>query len=161
MQQTHSTECSRIEENATYTAETHHILAKRQKCWFTILQLIPAIATAMLSALVAGQIGAHWVEVVTVIAAIVTAIGTVMNPQQSYYEHLNAAKAFTAIKHDARARREIFGPGTADKENEVFVSALHDRYNDLTRLSPPTEDWAFERARKRIQRGIHEPDAKD
>lgn len=161
MQQAHSIECSRIVENATYTAETHHILAKRQKLWFTILQLIPAIATALLSTLVAGQITAPWVEVLTATAAIITAVGTVMNPQGSYYGHLNAAKEFTTIKHDARELQGVLGQGAPDREEEVRVTALHDRYNSLTRLSPPTEDWAFEKARERIQRGIHEPDAKD
>lgn len=161
MQQTHCDECSRIEENATYTAETHHILAKRQMRWFKIFQLVPAIATAFLSSLVVGQIGPHCLSIVALIAAIVTAIGTVMNPQRSYFEHLDAAKAFTMIKHDARALRDTFGPDAPDRENESCVRGLHDRYNDLTRLSPPTEDWAFEEARKRIQRGVHQPDAEN
>lgn len=160
MRQNYSDECSRVEDNATYTAETHHILAKRQKLWFRIFQLVPAIATALLTTFVAGQIIPHWFSDVALVAAVVTAIGTVVNPQQSYFRHLSAAKAFTVIKHDARALRETFGPNASDPQNDVCVRALHERYNDVTRLSPPTEDWAFEKARERIKRGIHEPDAK-
>jgi len=159
MLEAHCKECERIEENCMFTAETHHILAKRQKRWFVILQLVPAVTSALLGTLVVGQVVPRWVGIIAVVSAIVTAIGTVMNPQQGYFEHLNAAKAFTTMKHDARALREVFGVGTTDKEFAGIVKSLHDRYNDLVRLSPPTEDWAFEKARQRIRRGVHKPDA--
>lgn len=111
MQDTHCKECKRIQENSTYSAETHHIMAKRQKLWFTIFQLIPAITSALLGTLVVGQVVPSWVGIIVLLTTIVTAVGTVMNPQQGYFEHSNAAKAFTAMKHDARALYEIFGPG--------------------------------------------------
>src|SRR5258708_25390812 len=106
MLENHCTECGRIEENCTYTAETHHIIAKRQRSWYTFFQLIPAIVSAVAGTLVVGNIVPPWVGVAALIAAIVTAMGTVMNPQQGYFEHLVAAKAFTALKHDARALPE-------------------------------------------------------
>jgi hypothetical protein len=152
-------ECARIEENATYSAETHHILAKRQQLWFKIFQLIPAIATAVIGTLTVGQVVPRWVGIVGLITAVVTAIGTVLNPQQSYYEHVSAAKAFTVMKHDARATREL-GERSANQDLAVSVQGLHDRYNDLVRIAPVTEDWAFEKARKRIQAGLHSPDEK-
>src|SRR5215470_13635231 len=90
-------ECARIEENVTYSAETHHILAKRQQLWFKIFQLVPAIATALIGTLTVGQVVPRWVGIVGLITAVVTAIGTVLNPQQNYYEHICAAKAFTVM----------------------------------------------------------------
>lgn len=92
-QSIHCEECARIEENSTYSAEAHHILAKRQQLWFKTLQLVPAIATAVIGTLTVGQVVPQWVGVVGLISAVVTAIGTVLNPQQSYYEHVTAAKA--------------------------------------------------------------------
>ncbi len=160
MLENHCTECGRIEENCTYTAETHHIIAKRQRSWYTFFQLIPAIVSAVAGTLVVGNIVPPWVGVAALIAAIVTAMGTVMNPQQGYFEHLVAAKAFTALKHDARALREAFGPVASDREGAILVRSLHDRYNELIRLTPPTDDWAFEKAQERIQKGVHTPDGK-
>ena len=95
-----------------------------------------------------GQVVPRWVGIVGLITAVVTAIGTVLNPQQSYYEHVSAAKAFTGLKHDARAIRE-FGERSNNEDLTASVNRLHDRYNDLIRIAPITEDWAFERARKR------------
>ncbi len=155
----HCNECLRIEENSTYSAETHHILAKRQQLWYKLFQLIPAIATAVIGTLTVGQVVPRWVGIVGLITAVVTAIGTVLNPQQSYYDHVTAAKAFTAMKHDARAIRESSELSTSESLT-VSVKSLHDRYNDLVRIARVTEDWAFERARKRIQAGVHSPDEK-
>jgi hypothetical protein len=89
--------------------------------------------------------------------AVITAVGTVINPQRSFFQHLSAAKAFTIMKHDARAAVDRASSLT-DKESEYISEGLHGRYNDLVRLAPPTEDWAFEKARERIQSGVHRPD---
>jgi len=159
MNVTQSNECSRIEESATYSAEVHHILAKRQQFWFKALQLIPAIATALIGTLTVGQVVPPWVGIAGLVTAVVTAIGTVLNPQQSYYEHLGAAKAFTVLKHDARSAKET-GDLAASENLSITMSCIHDRYNDLVRIAPATEDWAFEKARKRIHAGVHQPDEK-
>jgi hypothetical protein len=155
----HCNECLRIEESSTYSAETHHILAKRQLLWYKVFQLIPAIATAVIGTLTVGKVVPQWVGIVGLITAVVAAIGTTLNPQQSYYEHLSAAKAFTTMKHDARAIRKN-AEYSATEDLTVSVNCLHDRYNDLVRVAPVTEDWAYEKARKRIRAGVHAPDDK-
>jgi hypothetical protein len=155
----HCNECLRIEEHSTYSAETHHVMAKRQMLWYKTFQLVPAVATAILGTLTVGQIVPHWVGAIGLISAVITAIGTTLNPQQSYYEHVNAAKAFTTMKHDARSIRE-FGERSESNDLSVSVKCLHDRYNDLVRVAPATADWAYEKARKRIHAGVHTPDAK-
>jgi hypothetical protein len=150
-------ECARVEENSTYSAETHHIMAKRQDSLYNLTQLAPALAAAVMGTLTVGQVVPTWFGSAATVAAVVTAIGTVLNPQRSYFTHLSAAKAFTVMKHDARAARDRVLDMTADEATCTSVS-LHDRYNDLVRISPPTEDWAFEKARKRVQGGVHRPD---
>jgi hypothetical protein len=72
--------------------------------------------------LVVGQVVPTWVGVAATFAAVVTAIGTVMNPQRCYYDHLTAAKAFTAIKHDACEVREL-GP-ILDDEKAASLEAV-------------------------------------
>lgn len=151
-------ECRRIEEDSTYTAEAHHLLAKRQLFWYKASQMLPAVITAGIVTAIASYPLPTWVSILALVSAVVTAIASVLNPQKGYYDHLSAAKAFTVMKHDARELGELARSGTTD----VVLSAkcLHDRYNDLVRTAPMTEDWAFEKARKRIQDGVHESDAK-
>lgn len=150
-------ECARVEENSTYSAEAHHIMAKRQDRLYSFTQLVPALASAAMGALVVGQVVPSWVGIASLFAAGITAIGTVLNPQRSFFQHLSAAKAFTVMKHDARAARDR-SPSLTDEQCDCICESLHDRYNDLVRTAPPTEDWAFKKARKRIQSGVHSPD---
>lgn len=150
-------ECSRVEENSTYSAETHHIMAKRQDLLYTVTQLVPALAAATMGTLVVGQVVPAWVGVAATIAAGVTAVGTVLNPQRTFFEHLSAAKAFTVMKHDARAARDR-APSMTNEQADCISENLHERYNDLVRTAPPTADWAFDKARARIQSGVHRPD---
>ena len=133
-------------------------MAKRQDSVYTLTQLVPALAAAAMGTLAVGQVVPVWVGVAATIAAIVTAIGTVLNPQRSCFQHLSAAKAFTVLKHDARAARDRDLLLT-DEEAACLSTSLHDRYNDLVRMAPPTEDWAFNKARVRVQSGVHKPDA--
>lgn len=150
-------ECARVEENSTYSAETHHTMAKRQDLVYRMTQLVPALAAAAMGTLTVGQVVPAWVGVAATIAAVITAVGTVLNPQRSFFQHLAAAKAFTVLKHDARAARDR--SSILSNEEALCVSAnLHERYNDLVRMAPPTEDRAFNRARARIQSGVHKPD---
>ena len=149
--------CLQLQENATYSAETHHILAKRQQLWYKVFQLFPAITSAIMGTLAVGQVVPRWTGTLALLAAVVTAIGTVFNPLASYYEHLSAAKAFTTLKHDACEIGEVGGI-LSNEQLAERVRGIHNRYNDVVRLAPPTEDWAFERARKRIQQGVHKPD---
>lgn len=150
-------ECARVEENSIYSAETHHVMAKRQDLLYTTTQLVPALAAAAMGTLAIGQVVPSWVGVVATVAAVVTAVGTVLNPQRSFFQHLFAAKSFTVMKHDARAARDQ-APSLTDEQASCLSASLHERYNDLVRTAPPTEDWAFNKARLRIQSGVHRPD---
>jgi hypothetical protein len=152
-------ECARVEENSTYSAEAHHIMAKRQDQLYTFTQLVPALAAAAMGTLAVGQVVPAWVGVAATIAAGITAIGTVLNPQRSFFQHLSAAKAFNVMKHDARAAQDR-SPSLTNEQADCISESLHERYNDLVRTAPPTEDWAFEKARRRVQSGVHSPDEK-
>ncbi len=158
MRQNCANECNQIKQNAEYTAETHHIIANNSKTWAFWIQLIPALLTAGSVFLTVGEVVPSWWIWITASSAFVTAFGTVKNPLEDYYSHLMAAKNFTAIKHDARSLWEVFSKNMTDKEFFQSTKSLHDRYNELVRVSPPTNDKSFEKARKRIQSGVHEPD---
>jgi lysylphosphatidylglycerol synthetase-like protein (DUF2156 family) len=151
-------ECGIIHQNCTYTAEAHHIMAlsaKRKAFW---LAVIPAVIAAATSALVAAKIAGEWLLTFTVISATVSAIAGVLNPNKAYQDHLVAARDFTAIKHDARFLRDSRATMMTDDVLAVSVEHLHQKYNELLKSAPPTEQKGFESARKIVQTGIHDPD---
>jgi hypothetical protein len=152
-------ECTKIYDNCLYTAEAHHIIALRNKRHEKLFQLVPAIVAALMTTLAAGQIVPSWVGYATAIAAVLTAITTVLDPSKNYYEHLSAARAFTALKQDADSLMNTFGNFLDGDALGLAVKQLHDRYNDLIAVAPPTDDSAFGKAQARIQlKKVHEPD---
>ena len=158
MREKYEKECAAVVQNCTYTAETHHIIACKQKRLGNAMQIAPAVIAAILGVLAGTNVLLPWTLWLSVIAAVVTAVGNVLNPFAEYYTNLNAAKSFTILKQDARGLLNTFSASMTD---DIFASAthaIHDRYNDLVRLAPPTDPKSFEKARKRVQSGVHELD---
>lgn len=151
-------ECKTIQQNCTYTAEAHHIIADDSKYLSQVFQVIPAIGAALLGTLVVGEVVPKWVGWLSVISAVIAAVGSVLDPHKTYYEHLNAAKHFTALKHEARSLRNAFSFGLSDEDLENRVRSLGDAYGQLIRFVPPTTKEAFEKAQERIKSGVHDPD---
>lgn len=151
-------ECKIIQQNCTYTAETHHQMAaieKRKKLW---LEVIPAAIAAITSALVAAGIAKEDLLILTVIAAVMTAITSIVNPGKAYEAQLSAGKNFTTLKHDARYLHTTQVHRVPDESFAILVDRLHEKYNELVKSSPTTSKLAFECSRKIVQDGIHEPD---
>lgn len=158
MKEKYLNECGIIQQNCTYTAETHHVVAlsaKRKAVW---LEVVPAVIAALSSALVAADVFDTWLLPFTVVAASVSAIAAVLNPNKTYQDHLTAAKNFTALKHDARFLRDSQSVKMGDEAFATAVDNLHQRYNELLKATPPTDSKSFESARKVVQVGVHDPD---
>lgn len=158
MREKYIEECAIIHQNCTYTAEAHHLVAatsKRRGFW---LQIVPAICAAVSSAFVAAGYAPNGVLVFTLLSATTSAVAAVLNPNLAYQEHLAAAKSFTALKHDARFLRDAHATKLSDEGLVIAVENLHNRYNELLKTVPPTEEKYFLKARQSIQRGFHEAD---
>lgn len=148
-------ECAAIEQNCTYTAETHHIVAAKQKCLGNALQLVPAVIAAGLGVLAGAGVLPSWSIWLSAAAAAISAVTSVLNPFAEYSSHLNAAKGFTILKQDARALRSTFSVPMTDDTFAASTKSLHDRYSDLVRSAPETANKAFAEAQKRIKAGTH------
>ena len=160
MKEAYQDECRTIQENCTYTAETHHIIADKKHRLAVFVQLVPAIITAITGTAALANIYPTVTGFLTVVAAVTTAVANILNPFKAYQDHLNAAKNFTVIKHEARALCETFSLRLDDTEFALRVEELHRRYNDLIKVVPATDNDSFEEARRKIKSGIHEPDFK-
>jgi len=151
-------ECKTVQQNCTYTAETHHILAAWHRFLAILFQTVPAIVAAVTGALVAAGVKPPSFLWATVASSIVTAVATVMDPGKQHQAHLEAAKSFTTLKHDARFMHEAQSHNLSDEAFAVAVENLHDRYNTLVKTVPATTRLAFELARWTIGEGRHDPD---
>src|SRR5690348_13029110 len=100
MDQGYINECKLIQQNSTYSAETHHRMATRYRLAAIWLQVVPAIIAAVTSGLVASGVTPTSLLWLTVTASATSAIASVWNPQKSYQDNLAAAKGFTTMKHD-------------------------------------------------------------
>jgi len=158
MKEKYLNECKIIKENCEYTAETHHIIAARNEKMSVGFQLIPAIIAALSGILVVGMIVPIWWGWLSVFSAVIVAVASVLNPLRAYYDHLNAAKNFTALKQEARALKDTFSSDMVDEEFFRAVKNLHDKYNNLIKFVPPTDEKSFNKAKERIKKGVHEPD---
>jgi len=158
MKEKYIAECALIQQNCTYTAEAHYILAlsgKRKAFW---LETIPAVCAALSGALIGAKIIEPNLLPITILSATVSAVAAVINPNQVYQEHLSAACSFTTLKHDARFLRDTQSVRMTEDAFMTSVENLHQRYNELLKAVPPTDDKSFKKAQKVIQAGTHEPD---
>jgi hypothetical protein len=158
MKEQYIEEVAVIQQNCVYTADAHHRLAlsaKRKAFW---LEVIPAVCAAASSALVATGIVDQSFLPVTILSASISAITAIVNPNKTYQDHLVAAKNFTTLKHDARFLREAQSTRLSEEALVLAVENLHQRYNELLKSTPPTDDKSFAKAREAVQAGMHEPD---
>lgn len=155
-------ECKQIQEDSTYTAETHHIIGcalSRQAFW---MKLIPALITvAAAFVLLTGWSGEgkpNWAAWVTLISGMATMLCIIMEPEKQARSHLFAAKAFIILKHDSRSAHESFRHFIGENEFFNSVRLFRERYNLLVQSSPATNNKAFRKASERVKAGIHEAD---
>lgn len=152
------TECKRIQEDSTYTAEVHHIMSNKLNKRAFWCKLIPASITVLTAfTLLVGS--PNWVAWVTLLSGAITMLNIFMSPQARAREHLIAAKNFTVLKHESRSLHESFRGFLTKDEFFNAVRLLREKYNLVVQFTPPTDDKnAFEEARQRIKEGVHQPD---
>lgn len=158
MNENYIDECKQIQQNATYSAETHHRMARRYRRFSIWLQVVPAVAAAITGVLAASGAVPNSLLWLTATAAAISAAASIWNPQKSYQDNLAAAKAFTTMKHDARFLHEAQSTSMTEAEFRLAVQNLHAKYNELVKVVPATDPQMFEEARNVIRAGIHEPD---
>lgn len=143
-------ECTTIEDNARHTAEAHHILASRSKSLAFWFEVVPAVIASLSGLLVVGQVIPVWWGWITVVSAVITATSSVVGPHKSYYENLNSAKSFTVVKHRARSLHSSFASSYSEQDYLKEVKSLSEYYNQLVLLTPPTQEWAYKKAVKKL-----------
>lgn len=151
-------ECELIQQNATYTAEAHHIIAEWQRRLAIGVQLIPAVTAAITSTLMVAGFQDSNLLWVTMVSSIIAASASVLNPHSQAQAHLDAAKAFSILKHNARYLRCVRSNSVTEEAFALLVEHLHEKYNDVVRSAPPTGKITFNLASQKVKAGVHSPD---
>lgn len=151
-------ECKQIQEDSTYNAEVHHIVANRLSKKSFWCKIIPTSITVFSAfGLLLGV--PDWVAWVTLLSGIVTMFNVFLEPEKKARENIVAAKNFTELKHEARSLHESFNEFMTENDFYHEVKRLREKYNLVVRFTPPTDDdTAWRKAQKRIKSGVHKAD---
>jgi hypothetical protein len=150
-------ECKKIEEDALYTAETHFQIAnyfKRVSFWS---KFIPALVTGISGTLIILGYP-KWVGWFSIIGAVATTFGSILNSDRIFADHTSCAKEFKIIQHKARYLYKTKQFEITREEFFKEVDQLRSQMNELIKNSPQTNEKYFYKARKKIKQGIHTPD---
>jgi hypothetical protein len=154
-------ECRTVAENSLYNAQAHHELAStlqkradRKAIWMVI---VPSAIAGVAGFLTAVGLPS-WLGAFSAVGGFLAAVSTVLGGDTSHSRHCTAASQWTALRHEARALQETYFRELPHEQFLAEVRRINDRYNTLCQALEPTDKESFDKARKRIQSGIFDPD---
>ena len=146
-------EARRIEEDSLYSARGHFEAAATWNKWHKCLG-IPATVLAAAVGVFASSVSPLYLTPVALLAAILTAVMTWLEPSKSSAKHLSFGNLYNSLRNDARIFSNIScKTEEATSELEAQLKALARRRNSLNEESPLIPRHAYERAKKGIVDG--------
>jgi hypothetical protein len=148
-------ECKRISEDSLYTAQAHFEtarLADLRERW--VMLIVPSFIAAVSSILVAvGPAEWKWLAAVAAAASLVATVAGYLRVDERATLQTQAGNAFTILRHQARLLAEL---ANTLELNDLHgrITRLTERYEDLVRATPSTDNRAFNIARNRVKQGI-------
>lgn len=148
-------ECSRIEEDSTYSYKSHYNASARWSRINLIIGLSSAICGAIAAAIVSIDELPKWIPALLVsLASITTTVLTFLKPSEKSDIHKNAASQYHQLRNQARSLREIDLPNIADVSvARKEVKSLESIRDQLNRSMPIPPTWAYNAAISEISRG--------
>jgi hypothetical protein len=146
-------ELSRIEEAATYSAQTQFSSSK----YWRGLNLVLGVPAAALAA-IAGATGladaasGSAVALIALLSAALTATMTTLNAAQRAEQSRASANAYLAIQGDARIMRTIDLPSLDDAEARQRLGELVERRNAVNETSPVPSFLAYRLGRRNVEK---------
>ncbi len=148
--------CKTIEENCLYNAQAHFEIAARARRLNIFLLIAPAALAGLGGLFVSLDLCAVANKAIGALTAILGAAATVsasLGADRREDRHNQAANLFTALRHESRALYEAYASGLSRDAFVAEVRRISDRYNTLVQALPPTDECAFERAKRKIKSG--------
>ena len=149
-------QCWIIEDHCRYNAETHHLMALKERKKARWARSVPAIVTAISGIFAIQNPNAPMWDWLTLTGAVTTTLASVFEFEKSYQSNIDAAKNFTVLKHETSALRTAFSDLYDEARLTEKVECFLERYLDVVRSAPPTDSKMFDAARKNIKDGRHD-----
>ena len=149
-------EAKRIVEDSLYSAKGHFAAAGRWTNCHLWMGIPTAFLAAIASASALSQFDNHNIVAafLAIIVTALTAVMTFLNPSEKAYSHRNAGNRYLSLRNTARIFFEI--DCTQEKSDEELTKQLKELsklLNELNQNSPLIPPWAYEKAKKDIEKG--------
>jgi hypothetical protein len=155
-------EAKRLQESCLYNATAHFTSAGRLWRAHLLLGTMPIILgtiggwKGLSDPATAGPKAVLIAGVSSLLAGVVGSVLSFWNLAETRARHFTAATQYKSLENDARRAHEIHGVDEEYADFKRRVVDLGDRYNKLNESSIQTADWAFNKARKKIQAGLYD-----
>jgi hypothetical protein len=152
-------EAKRIEEDTEFSSEEHFITARRWSIIHYILGLLSAIFAVVSGGTVLTQFNESdfyvilGVGISSLLAGVFASILTFLNPNNRATCHLNAGNSYRELRNKVRIFREIDYLQDSDEILSKKLKELAAQRETLNKTNPQPPKWAYEKAKKRIEKG--------
>lgn len=146
-------EGARVEEDALHSMKGHFNAGARWSIVHVSLGL-PAAVLAAWAGIDAFSDSQVLTSVLALASASLATTMTFLSPQQKANEHKNAGRHFNVLKNRARKFREIDAQELDCDEVRTLLDELLESRDSLNSMSPDIPRWAYEKAKKDIDRGF-------
>ena len=149
-------EAKRLEEAVLYSSKGHFVAASAWSYFHLAVGVLLVIGTAIAAALALSQFDQrHTVAAVLyIVAAVLSAVLTFLNPNDRSAGHFNAGNHYDALMNRVRIFWNI--ECWQDDSDQVLTSRLNDLIREKDRLnlaSPQIPYWAYRFAKRGILAG--------
>jgi hypothetical protein len=149
-------EAKRIEEDSLYSSHSHFIAANRWSKYHLWLGGLSVILATTAGAQILSEYGGNRFipGALSLFAASLTVIMTVLNPYGKASTHQTAGTNYRELRNKTRIFYEIECFGTKSPDYlEKTLKDLSLKRDQLNKTSPQIPRWAYEAARKGIEEG--------
>ena len=148
-------EAKHIEEDSLYSSKGQYEAANSWSKVHLIIGIPTVILAAIAGASALSQFDNHNIiaGILAIIVAALSALSTFLNPNQKATCHLNAGNNYRKLRNDAHRFCEIDFLKDANDMLEKKVKQLAKRRDELNLTSPQPPEWAYKKAKKRIEEG--------
>ncbi|WP_157390409.1 SLATT domain-containing protein [Nocardia terrae] len=160
LRQSLQAEADHMLSDLLYTEKSHFAAAERGQRSHLVFGGIAAVSAAIAAASVIGQ----WSPVVAAVAALVasalSAVLTLVNPQESAQKHLDAGRDLAALKVELRQVRnlDLAADSTLDLADvRRNLGEFANRKSEIDRAAPGLGERSFRKASTKIDQGNFAP----
>lgn len=148
-------EAKRIEEDCNYSSKGHFYASHRWHNLHFWLGLISCIAAGIAGASALSAFTYHGVisGTLSIIAGVLTAILTFINPNQRSAQHYKAGNKYLTLRNDARIFYNVELDKLHENKSTAKLKELNHRRSKLNSNNCQIPRWAFKKARKGIEQG--------